>query len=149
MEVFFAKQSPKTGIQPHSDGCNFILTAVRFVLCGEGDDRPTTAGDGARPSYQSNHPLNPTHPNPTQNLIHHSTIPTYHAHTAPGPGGAGRPVLDQGGRGEAGVAEWQGHGLRHALLPRDGLVSAGFIRGLCDVAWAGVGGFVVGRQFKP
>lgn len=28
VEVFFAKQSPKTGIQPHSDGCNFVLTAV-------------------------------------------------------------------------------------------------------------------------
>lgn len=27
MEAFFAKQAPKTGIAPHSDGCNFILTA--------------------------------------------------------------------------------------------------------------------------
>ena len=32
MEVFFAKQSPKTGIQPHSDGCNFVLTAVSTVF---------------------------------------------------------------------------------------------------------------------
>lgn len=32
VEVFFAKQSPKTGIQPHSDGCNFVLTAVSTVL---------------------------------------------------------------------------------------------------------------------
>lgn len=36
MEVFFAKQSPKTGIQPHSDGCNFILTAVRTGLTRTG-----------------------------------------------------------------------------------------------------------------
>lgn len=27
VEVFFAKQAAKTGIQSHSDGCNFILTA--------------------------------------------------------------------------------------------------------------------------
>jgi hypothetical protein len=33
VEVFFAKQGGKTGIQPHSDGCNFVLTAVRTVAC--------------------------------------------------------------------------------------------------------------------
>jgi len=26
-EAFFAKQSPDTGIKPHSDGCNFVLTS--------------------------------------------------------------------------------------------------------------------------
>ncbi len=32
VEVFFAKQGGKTGIQPHSDGCNFVLTAVRACV---------------------------------------------------------------------------------------------------------------------
>jgi hypothetical protein len=27
VEAFFARQAPQTGIKPHSDGCNFILTA--------------------------------------------------------------------------------------------------------------------------
>lgn len=37
VEVFFAKQKGKTGIQPHSDGCNFVLTAHLGVDVPEGE----------------------------------------------------------------------------------------------------------------
>ena len=37
VEVFFAKQKGKTGIQPHSDGCNFVLTAHLGLDVPEGE----------------------------------------------------------------------------------------------------------------
>ncbi|TFJ79886.1 hypothetical protein NSK_008773, partial [Nannochloropsis salina CCMP1776] len=37
VEVFFAKQKGKTGIQPHSDGCNFVLTAHLGLEVPEGE----------------------------------------------------------------------------------------------------------------
>jgi len=36
-EVFFARQSPKTGIKPHTDNTNFILTGHLALIIPEGD----------------------------------------------------------------------------------------------------------------
>lgn len=36
-EVFFARQSPKTGIKPHTDNTNFILTGHLGLIIPEGD----------------------------------------------------------------------------------------------------------------
>ena len=36
-EVFFARQSPNTGIKPHTDNTNFILTGHLGLIVPDGD----------------------------------------------------------------------------------------------------------------
>ena len=52
-------------------------------------------------------------------------------------------MLDQGGRAEAGVEERQGHGFRHALLPRDGCVHLARVCAVVACVGSGVGFFVL------
>ena len=47
IEAFFAKMSPHSDIKPHSDHCNFVLTAHLGVDVPEGQCE-ITVGDGTR-----------------------------------------------------------------------------------------------------